>query len=149
MTGVPIGSASVSATGRADSRCPAPGLGTCDGLMVGNSPAALPPGLMLDVDPLPPMVGRLPTGSGDTVLPVAPEPVLVPVLLVAGADGLLLEEVLLLAAVPLPTGTLTDAFGSVLRSAALSVAVSLTEVTVLALAGTATLAITCRAVEPE
>ena len=106
-------------------------------MMVGNSPAALPPGLMLDVAPLPLMAGRLPTGSSETVLP--PDPVLV---LVDGVG----ELVAVLVA--LPTGTDTDADGSVLKSVALSVAVSFTEVTV-ALAGMATVAITCRALEPE
>lgn len=135
----------MSATGRAVSPCP--GLGTCDGLMVGNRPAALPPGLRLDVAPLPPMVGRLPIGSGETVLLLPPVSVLEP-----GTDGLLLGLLALLLgllAVPLSTGTATVADGSVLRSVAVSVTVSLTEVIVLALAGTVTRAITCRAVEPE
>jgi hypothetical protein len=107
-------------------------------LMVGNSPAALPPGLMLDVVPLPLMAGKLPTGSWETVLP---DPALA---LVSEVDELV--EVLVVA---LLTGTSTDTDGSVLKSVALSVAVSFTEVTAVAPAGMATLAIICRGLEPE
>ena len=121
-TGVPIGSASLSATGRAEAFSAVPGLGTEDGLMVGNRPEAFPPGLRLEEEPNPPMAGRLPTGSCDCELPGR---VLLPRLGDDDAGALLLLTV-----------TDTDTDGSLTRLAALARAVSFTEVSVVSAAGT-------------
>ena len=110
------------ATARAFAFCDAPGVG--DGSMVGNSPAALPPGLRLalgaGVTPL--MPGRLPTDSGEVVA--------------LGVGG----SVMVIAAA---------ALGSFGRCAALPMTVRLTDVTAVAVAGTVTCACSCRAADFE
>jgi len=144
-----MGRASELATGRAAvPEPPGPGVGTADGLRVGNSPAALPPGLRLDVElPLPPMVGRVPTGSDEMV--VLPVPAVLPAGVVVedededdGDD----EDVALALWL---RGTPTLTVGSRVRPVAPAVTVNCTEVSEVALAGTATWARTWRAVDPE
>lgn len=150
MTGVPIGIALEFATRWATSRLPGllpfgAGVGTADGFTVGNSPDALPPGARL-VEPAPLIVGRLPTGSGDvTPPPPGRFPGVVPP---GGLPGELDEPV----GVVVPgavTETEVPAAAVLVRCAALSDAVSLTELTEVAVAGTVTLASTWRAAAPE
>jgi hypothetical protein len=115
--------------------------------MVGNSPDALPPGLTLDVDPAP-MVGRLPTGSGEVLLPAPPAPTpLAPDPLVP--DPLVPDPLPPVPVVCVPALTVigTDTAGLATRPLALAVAVSLTEVTDVAVAGTVTRALTSLADE--
>jgi len=157
MTGVPIGRAAsfVSATGlpfTVDGE-PGAGLGTPDGLMVGKRPAAFPPGLRVEPGtvpaptPPPPMVGRLPTGSGEVLVlaPVVPVPVLllvcVPVLAPVLVPVLALEDLVAAGAV---TATAIDSVGFATRPVALPTTVRLTDFTVEAVAGTVTRAMTCR-----
>ena len=94
-----------------------PGVGV--GLRVGNSPAALPPGLRLALGAgaTPGMPGRLPTGSGEVT--------------VIGVGG----SVIVIAAL---------AVGSFGRCAALPTTLRLTDVTAVAVAGTVTCACSCR-----
>ena len=139
-----MGRASEFATGRAAVPCPeppGPGVGIADGSRVGNSPAALPPGLRLELEPLlaPGMVGRVPTGSWETLLP--PDPAVVPAGVVVEDDDV--EPALRSRGI----ATLTD--GSRVRPVAPAVRVSCTEVSEVALAGTAIWAVTWRSVDTE
>lgn len=131
IIGFPSGRAEVAATGLAFARC-ATGeldpLGDDEGLSVGNRFDALPPRLSL-VPAVPLRYGRLPTESGD-VDAVAP-----------GWLGVELVGVTWPNAV---TCTVADAFGALTRLAALTVAVSRTDVTVTAPAATETPAWSCR-----
>jgi hypothetical protein len=105
-------------------------LGDGDGLRVGNKPAALPPGLSDApvVGLFAETAGRLPTGSGDVVG--------VAVGVVVGPEDA--------AAV---MATVTAAFGSVGRLAALPITVSRTDFTVDAVAGTVASASSCRSAD--
>lgn len=81
----PSGSAEVSATARVAALLlllPEP-LG--DGLIVGNRPAALPPGVRVGVAVG--MLGRLPTGSGDVVAAGTAGPVMATVAVACGSVG--------------------------------------------------------------
>jgi hypothetical protein len=101
--------------------------------MVGNRPDAFPPGLRLEEELAPPIAGRLPTGSGDCeLLGWVPLPRL--------GDPVELF---------LPTVTETDTDGSLTRLAALAVAVSFTEVSVVSEAGMVMRAMNWRADDPE
>jgi hypothetical protein len=121
----------VSATGLSLARCATvePDFPVDDeGLSVGNRPEALPPGLSLPAGPL--RSGRFSVVSGDDVVPL-------------DALG---------AVVGRPdavTCTVTDAFGSLTRLAALAVAVSRTDITEEAVAATDTPASSCRVDEVE
>ena len=108
MTEAPSGKAAVSATDRVTVFLSAEVLG--DGLIVGNKPAALPPGVSVGLGVA--TSGRLPIGSGDVVA--------------AGMTGPVIA-------------TTAVASGSVFRWAALPMTVSVTAPTV-AVAGTMTCA---------
>jgi hypothetical protein len=128
-TGVPSGSVAESATGRVpfESASPAPpgaGLGTDEGLIVGNKPDTLPPGLR--VEPVPFSEGS-PTAG---IVEVDPATGLVGGLVGEPVD---VELVFLDAAV---TDTDSAADGSEVTPFALAVAVSVTDVTELAFEAT-------------
>jgi hypothetical protein len=104
----------------------------------------LPPGLTLDVEPPPvPTVGRGPTGSCETVLPPVPELVVEVDVDVDVDVDVVIGAVLPLAGIEM----LTD--GSRVRPVAPAVTVSCTEVSEVALAGTAIWPMTWRAADPE
>jgi hypothetical protein len=153
MTGVPIGIALEFATRRATSLLLpwllpfGAGVGTADELTVGNSPDALPPELRL-VEPAPPIVGRLPTGSGEVTPPPppAPFPGAPPPPLPGGFD---VDGAVELGVAGAVTGTPAATAADLVRCAAVSDAVSLTDVTEVAVVGTVTLASTSRAADPE
>jgi hypothetical protein len=137
-----MGRASVLATGFAGvsdpPEPPGPGVGTDEGLSVGNRPAALPPGLRLEVvppPPPPPMVGRVPTGTCVTLLLLLLLPVPVPpaVLPVEDGDGDVVAPLWLTV-----TGMLTD--GCRTSCAEAPATVSWTEVIDVAVVGTVMLA---------
>jgi hypothetical protein len=150
MTEVPSGSADSSATGRVLALVPS-AVGNCcelapPGLRVGNRPEALPPGL--SADPVPFRYGRFPTCSGDVTSP-------------DGTGGMLslvvvpeveLEDELEGEVDPaggVVTETVSDTWGSFARCAVTAVAVSLTDVTVVAVTGTVTCAASWRAADAE
>ena len=127
-TEAPSGSAAVSATARPFTLLDVLELG--DGWSVGNSFAALPPGLSVGLV-AGGTSGRLPTGSG--------------VVVVIGSVGFV---VVVVVAVP-EIWTVADAFGSLGSLAALPITVSLTEFTDNAVAGTSELAWSCRCTDVE
>src|SRR5579863_5151392 len=120
MTGPSWGSADVFATGWVFSGSCVAVEGSADGVSVGNRPAALPPGLSTGLALG--RYGKLPAVSGDTSVPPA-------------APGS--AEFVAAGLAAAVTDTVADAFGSVVRPAALAAAVKRTEVTVVAVAATA------------
>ncbi|HWG03146.1 MAG TPA: hypothetical protein VG164_15030 [Trebonia sp.] len=135
-----------------------PGLRLLDvGLSVGNSPEAFPPGLRL-LDPLLLRNGRLPTPSVE-LTPAATGGTVVVVVLAGGDEGGGADEGggvgvadLLAAGFGLAgavTDTEADAAGDVGRALALPVAVKITDLTDVAELGTATSAESWRVDEPE
>jgi hypothetical protein len=125
MTGAPSGRAEVTAAWRAFAFNAALDLGLGDGLRVGNSPEALPPGL--SVAPVVGLIaetpGSVPIGSGDVV-----------------GEGCETDADPLIA-------TVADAFGSLGRLPALPITVSWTDFTADAVAGTMDSAWSCRSAD--
>lgn len=109
----------MSATGRAFAFCAR--FGCADGWRDGNRPAALPPGL--SVGPADGMAGRVVTESGVVVVTCC-------------CGGTVAAAAVMV--------TLADAIGSLGRRAALPMAVSVTDLTADASAGTVTCAWSCR-----
>jgi hypothetical protein len=130
----------VLATVLALARCPGlpagPDGGDDDGLSVGNSPPALPPGLSVEPEPFklfelpePSRKGRLPTGSGEEVVLEVPVPV-------PAAEAAF-------------TSIATAACGSVGRWAALPVTFNRTDDTEVSVDGTTTCASSSRCADEE
>src|ERR1700677_3102896 len=151
---VASGSADVSATGRVPVPALPPTVADCgsvlaEGLSVGNSPEAFPPGLRLD--PLPFSDGRVPAGSVE----VTPDTSGGTDVFTGGAaeDGVAVgvgvdppeADFDLAGAV---TDTATDAFGAELMSLPVPVAVSVTDLTEVAEVATATCAASWRVSAP-
>jgi hypothetical protein len=119
------------------------GWAPADGLSVGNSDEAFPPGLR--VDPLPLRKGRPPTGSVD-VAPAGAGTVVTP-----DAPALDPEAAALAAAVAAAPGAVTaigtDAFAGVVTSVPVPAIVSVTDLTVVAVFAIGTCACSCAGCE--
>lgn len=135
MTGAPSGSVEEFATVRVLAFCgPVLACVSPEGVSDGNRAAALPPGLSAGLALG--RSGRLPTDSGEVLVTGRGEPA-APAAPVAPAEAAELAGTAV-------TVVVTDACGSLDRSVALPAAVSRTDVTVVAEAGTVTFACSWR-----
>lgn len=140
----PEGAAEVLATGSVRPVAEVCGAADDCGLTVGNSPAALPPGLRVD-DDVDGTVGSAPTGSVATGVVDIPAGVVDAEAGVEGARTGVVDAAARVGGARMVTAP--DAAGSAIRLAALPVAVRLTEVTVVAVAGTVSCAWSSRIAE--